>query len=152
MTKRLLAGLALLVMVQACSARADGPPHLEEDRTACAHCGMLVSERTFAAAYRARDPQGRIRGEARIFDDIGCLRDAARAEADAASFEYWFHDARTREWIEGSRAVIVHAPGVRTPMAGGMLAYASAADAVAAASEHRGRVVGGVLDVLKAGQ
>lgn len=146
MTTRAFAAVALLAMTagMACSARADGPPHIEEDRTACAHCGMLISERMFAAAYRAPG------AEARVFDDIGCLLTAARAEQNAAAFQYWFHDARTRAWIDGARAVIIHSPTLNTPMGGGMLAYDDAAAAAEEAAAHRGRVIGG-LDRLLAG-
>ncbi|HEX6323170.1 MAG TPA: nitrous oxide reductase accessory protein NosL [Vicinamibacterales bacterium] len=150
MTRRALACVALLALAAgiACSARADGPPHLEEDRTACAHCGMLVSERMFAAGYRTAA------GEAKVFDDIGCLLAAARAEAGADT-QYWFHDAPSRAWIEGRRAVFVHAPGLKTPMAGGLTAYADEAAAREAAAAHGGRVVGSLdrlLEEQKAGK
>ena len=144
MTARAFAGVALLAMAAgiACSARADGPPHLEEDRTVCSHCGMLISERMFAAAYRAPG------AEARVFDDIGCLLTAARAERDAAAFQYWFHDARTRAWIDGRDAVIIHSPTLNTPMAGGMLAYGDAGAAAEGAAQHGGRVIGGLTPLL----
>ncbi len=144
MNTRALAGAALLTMAAGlgCSARADGPPRIEEDRTACSHCGMLVSERMYAAAYRAPGH------EARVFDDIACLGQAARAERDGAALTFWFHDARTREWIDGRRATFVHAPGLNTPMAGGMLAYGDDAAAGEAAADHRGRVIGGLDQLL----
>jgi copper chaperone NosL len=142
--RRALACVALLALAAgtACSARPDGPPHLEEDRTVCAHCGMLVSERTFAAGYRTAA------GEAKVFDDIGCLLAAARGEAGADAPQYWFHDAPTREWIDGRRAVFVHAPDLKTPMAGGMLAYADGAAAREAAAAHGGRVIGTLEQLL----
>lgn len=151
MTRRALACAALLALAagMACSARADGPPHLEEDRTACAHCGMLVSERMFAAGYRAGG------GEAKVFDDIGCLLAAARAETAAEPLRFWFHDAPSRAWIEGRRAVFVHAPNLKTPMAGGMLAYADEAAAREAAAAHGGRVIASLdrlLEEQKAGK
>lgn len=147
MNTRLAAGVALLALSAgiACSARADGPPHLEEDRTACAHCGMLVSERMFAAGYRDAG------GEARVFDDIGCLLQTARAEPAAAPREYWFHDAPSRTWIEGRRARFIHAASLNTPMAGGRLAYADADAAARAAAERGGRVIGGLDELLKEG-
>jgi copper chaperone NosL len=147
MLARALASTALLAAIAsaACGAEAAGPPHLEEDRTACAHCGMLVSERLFAAAYRAPG------GEARVFDDIRCLLKAVRKESSQANLEFWFHDAETLEWIEGTRAVIVHAPSLNTPMGGGMVAFATRAAAASAAGPHRGRVIGGIDELLKEG-
>ena len=148
MTTRLLAGVALLALIAGtgCSARADGPPHLEEDRTACAHCGMLVSERMFAAGYRAPA------GEPRVFDDIGCLLKGAGAEPDRSALRFWFHDATSRTWIEGARAHFIHAPSLRTPMAGGMLAYADIGAAVRGAADHGGRVIGALDELLKEGR
>lgn len=102
---------------------------------------MLVSERMFAAAYRTAA------GEAKVFDDIGCLLAAARSEAGADALRFWFHDAPSRTWIEGPRAVFVHAPGLKTPMAGGMLAYAGAAAALEAAADG-GRVIGSLDQLL----
>ena len=147
MHTRLIRAVALLAATAsaACGASADGPPRVEEDRTACAQCRMLVSERLFAAAYRAPG------GEARVFDDIGCLLEAARAEAAPGRLQFWFHDARTLEWIEGSRAVIVHAPSLQTPMGGGMVAYASGGAAASAVGVHRGRILGRIDDLLKEG-
>lgn len=144
MVRRALAALALLLSAGlACSARVDGPPHLEEDRTACSHCGMLVSERMFAAGYRMPG------GEARVFDDIGCLLEAVRAEPGAAALEFWFHDAVSREWMEGRRAVFVRSPTLNTPMAGGMVAYADADAARAAAAANGGRVIASLDALLK---
>src|SRR5688500_12526588 len=67
--------LAASLAVSACSAKPSGPPAIEIDRTACSHCGMLISEPLYAAAYQTP------RAEARVFDDIQCLREAARTES-----------------------------------------------------------------------
>lgn len=144
MTRRLLSAAALLAMATGlgCGAGADGPPHVEEDRTACAHCGMLVSERMFAAASRAPGQ------EPHVFDDIACLRAAARKEPDAAVVTYWFHDAGSREWIDGPRATMIHSPELKTPMSGGMVAYADASIARRAAADLNGHVIGSLDELL----
>src|SRR5262245_4849990 len=86
MTMRALMLLAVASSI-ACGLRADGPPDIQVDRTACSHCGMLISELAYAAAYRApgADP--------RVFDDIGCLLEAARREPARSSLRFWFRDA-----------------------------------------------------------
>ena len=48
----MVAAAAAAVLTTACGVKADGPPEIEVDRTSCAHCGMLISEPVYAAAYR----------------------------------------------------------------------------------------------------
>src|SRR5262245_24799777 len=137
MSARVLMILGLAASV-ACGVRADGPPEILVDRTACSHCGMLISEPLYAAAYRApgADP--------RVFDDIGCLLEAARREPHADALRFWFQDAaspqvgpsaaegrprgeespqdgpraaggrpRGQNWIDGVDAVFVASPTLR---------------------------------------
>jgi copper chaperone NosL len=118
----------------ACGVAADGPPAIEVDRTACSHCGMLVSEPVYAAAYRAP------RSASRVFDDIGCLLEAARKEPEAEALRFWFHDAAGGGWIPGAEAVLVRSPELRTPMGGGLVAYRERAAAERLAAERHGRV------------
>ena len=101
---------------------------------------MLISEPLYAAAYRAEG------AEARVFDDIGCLRQAARAESSPLT--YWFHDAEDRAWIDGTATVFVASPEIRTPMGGGLIAYRDRAAAERAAGARRGRVINSVADML----
>ena len=132
-------GAALLVTA-ACGVKAEGPPEIVVDRTACSHCGMLISEPLYAAAYQAPG------AGARVFDDIGCLRDASRAEASGLRF--WFHDADDRGWIEGTEAVFVASSEIRTPMGGGLIAYRDSAAADRSAVKHHGRIIRTISDLL----
>ena len=127
----------------ACGVNADGPPAIEVDRTPCAHCGMLVSEPLFAAAYKAPG------AEARIFDDIACLVTSARREANADALRFWFHDAATGRWIPGAGASFVKSDRLRTPMSGGLIAYRELAAAQRGAVEHHGHVVRGLGDLMR---
>src|SRR5688500_8928511 len=106
---------AMVMLTAACGAKAAGPPEIAVDRTPCSHCGMLISEPIYSAAYRAPG------SAARVFDDIGCLRDAARAEVGPIA--YWFHDADDGAWVEGPQASFVASPDLRTPMGGGLIVY-----------------------------
>ena len=174
MTTRVLMILAVAASV-ACGVKADGPPEIQVDRTACSHCGMLVSEPVYAAAYRAPD------SDPRVFDDIGCLLEAAQKEPNTGSLRFWFHDAagllpqdgplatpgrptagllpqdgplaatgrpRGEEWI-GRDAVFVSSPTLRTPMGGGLIAYRDRTAAREAAARHHGSVVDSVGDLLR---
>lgn len=142
--RRLLASTALaaaLLVIASCRRPGDGPPSIVVDRTACSHCGMLISELAYAAAYQ---PAG---SEGRVFDDIGCLVQAAGKETGTA-IRFWFHDVSSGEWIEGDAATFAAAADIRTPMGGGILAFRDPADATRAARDHRGRVVRSVSDLI----
>ena len=126
--------VAVALLSTACSATAMGPPEIVVDRTACSHCGMFVSEPVYGAAYQAAGH------EPRIFDDIGCLLNAVRRET-ASPITIWLQDAGGAGWLAAGAATVVASPRVRTPMGGGLLAYADAAAAEKAAAAHGGRVM-----------
>jgi copper chaperone NosL len=133
--------LAAALLTAACGVRAEGPPEIVVDRTPCSHCGMLISEPLYAAAYQAPG------AAARVFDDIGCLRDAARGES--GQLHIWVHDASDGRWMNGFEATLVAAPSIRTPMGGGMLAYRAPAAADRAAVEHRGRIIRSISEIIR---
>jgi nitrous oxide reductase accessory protein NosL len=101
---------------------------------------MLISEPLYAAAYQAAG------AEARVFDDIECLRQAARTESGPLT--YWFHDANDKGWIDGEAAVLVASPEIRSPMGGGLIAYRDRAAADRAAEQYQGRVIHSLSDLL----
>ena len=133
----------VLALVASCGARADGPPDIVVDRTPCAHCRMLVSEPAFAAAYR-RDGT-----EARIFDDIRCLLNEIKDEANPRALRFWFHDAASGAWTSSEEAVFVKSARFRTPMSGGIVAYQGRSAGERAASENDGAVIGNIDELLK---
>ena len=137
-----LAALALIFLAASgCAAHPDGMPEIVVDRSPCSQCGMLISERLYAAAYRVPGAEGR------VFDDVGCLVAAARRERAGAA-RFWFHDGADGGVIDGAAAVFVASPGIKTPMGGGILAYRGEAAASAAASQYRGEVVRSLADLL----
>jgi copper chaperone NosL len=140
--------IALAVAVAAtiaCGVKADAPPEIVVDRTACSHCGMLVSEPVFAAAYRIEG------SEARVFDDVGCLVDAVRREPRRDAIRFWFHDVADGSWIDGTAAVFVKSTSLRTPMAGGIVAYRDGNAAARGAAAVQARVVGTLEALLASG-
>ena len=139
---RTVLGLVML-LAAGCAAQADGPPEIVLDRDACSHCGMLISDARHAAALRTAD------GAVRVFDDIGCLRNAA---GEAAAARLWVHDAADGTWMEAGEATFVVSPDIRTPMAGGVLAFRRAADAEQGAAKYHGRIVRSVAGLLAAPQ
>lgn len=135
-----LLGVAML-LVTSCRVAAVGPPDIVVDRTPCSHCGMLISEPVYAAAYETAG------GETRVFDDFGCLRNAVRAEGVVPT-RVWVHDATSAEWMDGGAAAFVASQEIRTPMGGGVLAYRRIEDAERAAAKHKGRIVRSLRELL----
>ncbi len=124
-----LAALGLLLTAAACGSGSPEakPPEIAYGQDVCDHCGMLISDERFAAGYVTAG------GETRRFDDIGDLLayDAERGEDVAA---YWVHDYDTAGWLRAEDAWFLSTPGVTTPMASGLVAFAerSRADGLAA--------------------
>ena len=142
MSRLTFALVAFALLSTACSAKAVGPPQIVVDRTACSHCSMFVSEPIYAAAYQAggNDP--------RVFDDIGCMLDALRRET-ASPIVIWLQDAGGAGWIAADQASVVASAQLRTPMNGGLLAYADAAAAEQAAAANGGRVLRSLQELRK---
>ena len=137
MNIRILTLVLCLAATASCAPGADAAPEILVDRTACSHCGMLISEPVYAGAYRPDT------ADARVFDDLACLREAAHKEEglDEGNVKVWVHDATTGEWIDARTAAFVSSKAIRTPMGGGVLAYRDAAEAARAAAKHGGRAL-----------
>jgi copper chaperone NosL len=130
----LLAPLALL----ACGVEP-GPVHVGSDE--CAHCSMMISDRRFAAQVL------NTKGRAWKFDSIECLRGfLATGELQPADIHSaWVADSDAPEqWLRADDARFLHSAGVRSPMGGGLAAYADAA-AARSALARLGGVAGAVV-------
>jgi copper chaperone NosL len=118
-------------------AATEGAPGIRLDRTACARCGMLISELAGAAVYRTAS------GETRAYDDIACLlgevAEGAGHGVDPAAI--WVHDGGSGAPLRASEATFVRSPALRTPMGGGIAAFAEAG----AAAAYLGTATGEVL-------
>ena len=85
--------------------------------------------------------------DARAFDDIGCMLKAVRRET-ASPINVWVQDATGAGWLDANEAIFVASPHLRTPMSGGVLAYADLAAAEKAAKAHRGEVVRSLPELM----
>lgn len=136
-----LAGSAALasgaVLLTGC---ASGPVDLEADpkvrlgEERCAFCTMSIDDARFAAAWRTPS------GAEKHFDDIGCMVDAYRKDGPAEGTRFWVHDYRGAAWLKADSATYVVSSTIRTPMAYGVAAFASAADATAAVPTARATI------------
>ena len=130
MSKLVLFVLSALPFVAGCpgeAPRADAPPDMRYGLDPCDRCVMIISEERFACAYVTPA------GEARRFDDLGCLT-AFLVERPEPVAEVWVHDDETRGWLRGREATYVRTSGI-TPMGTGLVALADPAKARARGSE-----------------
>jgi copper chaperone NosL len=125
-----------MVLAVSCIA-AQGAPEILLDRTACARCGMLISELTGAASYRMAS------GETRAYDDLACLLGDL---SDGVGYgiepsEIWVHDRVSEAPLRASEATFVRSQELRTPMGGGFAAFAEAGAAAAFSKSSAGEVL-----------
>ncbi|HSJ25313.1 MAG TPA: nitrous oxide reductase accessory protein NosL [Longimicrobiales bacterium] len=128
--------LALLMPLASACGIAPEPVHLGAEE--CAHCSMLITERRYAAQLLNSN------GKAFKFDAIECLRDFVQGGSIAAAdiHSLWVTDsAGGEDWVQVEDAVFLHSAELRTPMGGGLAAYAASVDAEAAAAELNGHLM-----------
>lgn len=136
------AALGAAFPVPGCGRESEiAPPELRLGRDECAECGMLVAEdRCSSALLVERD--GRRRHL--VYDDIGCMIDHERAGGiEGSILGRWVHDYGTRAWVEAGAATFLMADpeSLKTPMASGLVASVSRADAERIRNEHPGDLV-----------
>ncbi len=111
-------------LLAACGREPEhGPVDIKWDRDTDARCGMVISDRRFAA--QIRDPAGKVWK----FDDIGCaVFWLARQPFDekTAGLEYWVADQRTLAWLDARQAHYL--AGSKSPMGYHFAAHAAAGE------------------------
>lgn len=113
--------LLLLAMMPGCTTGPVQPVSIDTRNDTCAYCRMVVSDPRVAAQIVARGE------EARVFDDIGCLRDHLARRGVPRDATVFVADHRTGEWVEARDAVYTISTGRRTPMASGIVAHGNRA-------------------------
>jgi copper chaperone NosL len=134
--RRLAVALAASVAAGACAT--PGPAAFHYDADACEHCRMTISDPAFAAQVVTRT------GVVHRFDDPACALAflAERKGAPADVHGVWLNDhAHPDTVVEAGAAVLVASAKWRAPMAGGLAAFASRADAEAAVGQVGGTLV-----------
>ncbi len=110
--------------------------HLGSD--VCDFCIMIISDANFAAACIVHTPDGRTHTAA--FDDIGCLLAFDQANHDSIDQRY-VTDYDSGDWLDATKAFYIQSPDIRSPMASGLIASATQADADRLADRFRGSVL-----------
>ncbi|MDP1662796.1 MAG: nitrous oxide reductase accessory protein NosL [Phycisphaerales bacterium] len=133
--------LAAIAIPSCQRAPLTGPPELRLGRDMCAECGMIISEDACASATLVEREGVR---EHALFDDIGCMLDYASEHAGSLqTVESFVRDYSERSWASSSSSWFLLTDGehVRTPMASGIVAFATSSAAQAAQARWGGKVV-----------
>lgn len=132
-----ICGLLLLgcAVLAGCSNGKPRPVDIVLDEDSCDVCRMAVSQQRFAAEVVKTD------GRALYFDDIGCLIEMSRSPGLPEGAGVFVVDFNTNAWLDATEASYLHAKTLPSPMAYGLCAFGSAAEAGTAAEEWPGTVL-----------
>lgn len=124
----------LTLFLLACSS---GPQKVTIGRDQCDFCRMTIMEENFAG--EAVTPKGKIYK----YDDLKCLlidKDARSKKLDGSAY-YIANYFNGPEFLELSKAVLVEAPSLKSPMAGNVAAIKTKQEAEKLAEEKEGQIV-----------
>ncbi len=126
-----------------------GPPTLHLGSDVCDYCKMIISDQKFAAACIVRATDGRVRSAA--FDDIGCLLEYQGSSVEGTIEYLYVTDYDSGVWMDATEAFYIQSPEIRSPMASGIIASQTQADAGRLADRFEGAVLrfnklGGLAD------
>jgi len=114
--------LALVTLLAGCDA---GPRPIRYGRDECAECKMTLVDRNYGAEFITA------RGRVYVFDDLNCLTAFERKQPSAAGAgprAVVVDFKRPSQFIPVENAWFLHHPGLRSPMASGLAAFASEAE------------------------
>ena len=143
--KYMLILLVLLGFV-ACKDRVDtGPQAVRFGEDVCERCKMIISDRRFAAQYITQS------GEAKKFDDAGCMIDYLREAGKGveSALAVYVTDYGTGEWLEAGKAFYLRNPELKSPMGYNIAAFASGEEMNASPLYKGGKALGGFGDLMK---
>lgn len=109
--------LAVALAVHLSARLPEGPVAVDWDRVACARCGMLVGDPSFAGQIQLQD------GAVRDYDDPGCLLlDLADGKLPPVH-AVWLHHHREDRWLRLEESAFERV--ARSPMGYGLATVAS---------------------------
>jgi copper chaperone NosL len=129
-----LALVAILLLLSACQSGVPRPVAIEPEDM-CAYCKMAISEKRFAAELIDRE------GQAFKFDDISCMTGFVKKREPSNIAARFVMDFDTKEWVKAEQAFYVKSGEIKSPMGGGMIAFASESEARDAADKYRGTLL-----------
>lgn len=114
----------------ACGKNEYAARAVNEETDRCAQCNMAVADGPHATQIVLKD------GRTLVFDDIGCMYAWMAENGDDEVGQAFVRDYRDLGWIKLEKAYHVYDASFRTPMAYGVLSFASKSDAEAFIAEQ----------------
>lgn len=112
-----LALLGLLLLLAACGQSEIVAVAIHPEDV-CAACKMAISEKQFATEFVTKD------GDAKKFDDLGCMLDYLKTKADRNQIAaYFVADFESKKWLRAESAHFVKSAKFAAPMGGNIAAF-----------------------------
>jgi len=142
MNKRIAFIMVVVIMaggwLSACDREpTTAPPTVQYGVDPCHVCKMIISDERYASALIV-DDNGVT--EKYKFDDIGCMLDARKIVSGEILAAY-VREYNDKTWVEAQQAEYVYSTQLHTPMAFGVAAFDSRAEAVAMERETDGEML-----------
>lgn len=120
-TAPIAAGAVLGLRLLPSDAGSADQPEIVWGEHSCAHCGMIISDRRYAAAWI--EPGG----DQSRFDDVGCMVSRFREQPPPNGTRLFVRDFLADGWLDAKSAAFLSAASLRSPMAYGVGAFVSEA-------------------------
>lgn len=136
----------LLFSLIACQNETEiKPVEIIYGQDSCERCKMIISEKRYSAEYILLD------GEARKFDDIGCMIHFHKGEESKGDkiLAQYVRDYNTGNWIDATKAYFVWSKDIITPMGQGLTAFKDEESARRLAVKVHGAVFSNLDDLYK---
>lgn len=120
--------ITVLLLISACGkSQSYEPEEINPEVDVCDVCNMSVASELFATELILKD------GEIYKYDDIGCMIEMLDTDDRISEEEIakkYVRDVETGEWIELEDAYYVYHPDIWTPMAYGVVSFATEENAL----------------------
>lgn len=123
------------IFLASCQKRMIGPVAIAPEDM-CSFCKMAISEKRYAAEFIDSE------GQPFKFDDIGCMVNFVKSKRNKDRIDaYFVMDFNDRQWLKAADAYYVRSAELKTPMAGGIVAFRDEARATEAAAKYHGKLM-----------
>ncbi|MCR2802757.1 nitrous oxide reductase accessory protein NosL [Paenibacillus soyae] len=127
--------LLLALLLSACGSKEYKPEPINEDVDKCVMCNMAVKDDPYATQIITVD------GQSLKFDDIGCMNEWKTENGTDAIGAEFVRDHNHGDWVKYETAYYAYHKDFKTPMAYGIISFASKASAEAYVQEQGKGVV-----------